>query len=275
MNFSTEYHELANRLLDQHTIPDVVSIHLPTPVDNPEKPDEFGFLFLADGTAAPFYTSLDDTLIRLWKRFPPNQFKPTPVLKLVQGLIADELEQRALAIGTFNAMSQYLLAQSGWLDQDNTSKENQHDLMRSTGRLGMVGYFGPLIEKLLERGKSVLVLEKNPDRVKPHPGLTLAEGPEALLECDDIICTASTLINNSLHEILRYKRADAYLALIGPSGSGLPDVLFRHGVDEVGGFHVTSETALKKALSEQASWGGAGIKYRFFRTTYPGFEKLL
>jgi uncharacterized protein (DUF4213/DUF364 family) len=275
MNFSTEYLELSRRLIARHPIPDVVSIHLPKLVDEPEKRDEFGFVFLADGTAAPFYTSLDDTLARLWRRFPPDQFQPSPIAGLLDWLVADELEQRALAVGAFNAMSQHLLARSGWFDQKRGTNDEKHDVMNSPGRLGMVGYFGPLIERLLARGKPVLVVENNPDRVKPQDGLTLASGPEALRDCDDILCTASTLINDSLDQILQHKRDDAYLALIGPSGSGLPDVLFRHGVDEVGGFRVTNHNALKSALAQDDSWGDSGEKYRLYRASYPGIDHLL
>lgn len=275
MNFSTEYHEFSQQLIDQYAIPDVISIHLPLLVDEPKKRDEFGFVFLADGTAAPFYTSLDDTLSRLWQRFAPDQFNPTPIAPLLDWLVADEPELRSIAFGAFNATSQHLLTRSGWFDRELGSKEQNHDIMNPARRLGMVGYFRPLIERLLARGKSVLVVEKNPDRVEPQHGLTLASGPDALRECDDILCTASTLINDSLADILQYKRADAYFALIGPSGSGLPDVLFRHGVDEIGGIRITDESALKTMLSQQEAWGDAGEKYRLYRASYPGINQML
>lgn len=275
MNLSAEYLKFSKQLTTQYQIPEVVSILLPPMVNEPKKKDEFGFLILADGTAAPFYTSLDDTLSRLWQSFPPDSFKPTPISALLEWFTENQLELRAMAFGAYNAMSQHLLARSRVFDEIKRSSITTYDIMQSKGQLGMVGYFRPLIDRLLNQGQSVIVVEKNPDRVEPKEGLTLASSPEVLNQCDDIICTASTLINDTLDDILRHKRADAYLALIGPSASGLPDVLFRNGIDEIGGIRITNQTRLRSAFSLQTSWGDAGEKYQLFKTSYPGIGQLV
>lgn len=275
MSLSAEYLQFSQQIIANHDIPEVASIHLPILINEPKKNDEFGFVFLADGTAAPFYTSLEDTLTELWTHFSPEKFKPTPIPTILDWLISDKLERRAIAFGAYNAMSQHLLAKSNLFDKNQATNMKQHDIMQSSGRVGMVGYFRPLVEQLLNQDKPVLLVEKNPDRVELQDGLTLASGPEDLNHCDDILCTASTLFNNSLEEILQYKRKDAYFALIGPSASGLPDILFKHGIDEVGGIRITDESALRSALSKQASWGFAGEKYRLYRSSYPGIDKLL
>ncbi len=63
--------------------------------------------------------------------------------------------------------------------------------------------------------------------------------------------------------------------LIGPSGSGLPDVLFEHGVHAVGGVSFDDTSALREALRRRESWGSAGSKYELTSANYPGFEVLL
>jgi uncharacterized protein (DUF4213/DUF364 family) len=139
----------------------------------------------------------------------------------------------------------------------------------------MVGYFAPLIEKLLEKESEILVLEKNPARVEPQAGVIASENVKDLSTCQHILCTASTLINNTLDEVLQHSKQAKSFSLIGPSGSSLPDILFKHGVNAVGGFHFSDIPALKQALKNQESWGHTGNKYQLTPDNYPGIETLL
>ena len=142
-------------------------------------------------------------------------------------------------------------------------------------RIGMIGFFTPLIERLLEKGIEILVLEKNPDRVESQQSVILTEDVADLSSCQHILCTASTLINNTLDEVLSHSKQAKSFSLIGPSGSSLPDILFKHGIDAVGGYHFTDIPALKVALENQESWGHSGNKYQLTLEDYPGIETLL
>jgi len=90
-----------------------------------------------------------------------------------------------------------------------------------------------------------------------------------------ILCTAATLINDSVDEVLQHCRNAENFSLIGPSGSGLPDVLFEHGVDAVGGVFFGSTAELNNTLASRSSWGKAGQKYQLDATVYPGYQALL
>ena len=139
----------------------------------------------------------------------------------------------------------------------------------------MVGYFRPLIERLLAQGNQIIVVELNPARVELQAGVSLAESPAALLQCEQILCTASTLINDSLQDLLRYKSPAAHFSLIGPTGSGLPDILFARGVDDVGGFRVADPDELRRLLQADEPWGSAGSKYVIEKVHYPGYRELI
>ncbi len=54
MTISSEILALANRLCETLEVPDIVGLHLPDLIERDEFRDEFGFVFLADGAAAPF-----------------------------------------------------------------------------------------------------------------------------------------------------------------------------------------------------------------------------
>ena len=266
-----QYVRLARRIADQIELPLISGIHLPLRVDDPEKPDEFGFVFLEDGSAGPFYTRLDDDLEQLWRRT-ASQPVGGRVIDLVDGWLADDQASRALALGAFNALSQHLMRRARFLPPAHQAPKSRPP----ESGLAMVGYIRPMVEKLLQRGlQKVLVLERNPSRVEPAAGVVVSSNPADLRAYDYIICTASTLINDSLGEILQHKRPGAHLALVGPSGSGLADVLFANGVDEVGGIWIEDLPALRDALKAQQAWGHAGSKYNLAASGYPGVDKLL
>lgn len=276
MTFSTEYYRLARKIMDCIDIPPVMGIHLPAIVDDAQKADEFGFLFLQDGSAGPFYSSLEDSLPQLWQLYPDGKSLSCDIAELIEYLQAESKAERAVALGAFNAMSQHVMKRAGFSPVNKHSHTNpDKKKIEKYRKVAVVGYIRPMIERLLDQGTEVMVLELNPDRVELQPALRLSTDPADLAEYDTIICTASTLINDSLANILKHKRPTARISLIGPSGSGLPDILFRHGVDEVGGFHVDDMQALHDALDRQESWGHAGVKYQLRLADYPGVDKLL
>jgi len=277
MSLSREYRELARRIADHVALPPVRGLHLPRIVEDAEKPDEFGFVFLEDGSVGPFYTSLEDSLPRLWHRHPdPSSLRADPI-ELTDRFGADDLAGSALALGAFNAISQHLFRRAGFSPAAASASDASTGIgePRAGERVGMVGYFCPLVERLLDKGVEVLVVEKKPERVEIVEGLELAGGPSALAHCDQVLCTASTLINNSLEEILAHSRGCDRFSLIGPSGSGLPDLLFERGVDSVGGIEFHDMDALQEALEQQVSWGHAGRKYQLTPACYPGVGELL
>jgi hypothetical protein len=96
-----------------------------------------------------------------------------------------------------------------------------------------------------------------------------------LSACRLVYCTASTLINDTLERILACCTAAQAVDLIGPSGSGLPDVLFAHGIHAVGGVSFANAGKLRAALGQRESWGAAGTKYELTAAGYPGADALL
>jgi uncharacterized protein (DUF4213/DUF364 family) len=272
MKFAQHYYRLASRVADAIDIPPVTAIHLPTPVDDKEKPDEFGFVFLADGSVGPFYTSLEDSLDKLWQLVPDGRTLQCDTMDLISKFKSSSMVQRSLALGAFNAMSQHVMARAGYSPVEASSAKSSP---QADQKIALVGYIRPMIEKLLDKGCELLVLEKNPARVEIQPGLVLSTDPADLKSRDYIICTASTLINDTLGEILQHRRNAAHISLVGPSGSGLPDIVFEQGIDDIGGILFDDLDALQQALEQQQPWGHAGHKYQITPADYPGVERLL
>ena len=254
--------------------PVVDGLHLPDTVPDETFRDAFGFVFLADGSVGPFYVSMGELLRELWRRHPaPLALRGDPAM-LLQGLVSADPASRALGLGTYNALSAALFRAAGFEPPDRGGGSGLDGLV-GDATIGMVGYFGPLVDRLTERGKQVLILERSPQRVPERAGVAATGDASQLARCARVLCTASTLVNDTLSGLLAAVGPDTPVELVGPSGSGLPDPLFARGVVAVGGISFDRRESLLEKLEAGDSWGEAGRKYQLEPGNYPGLVALL
>ncbi|MCW8891187.1 MAG: DUF364 domain-containing protein [Sedimenticola sp.] len=270
MTYLTGYQTLITQLSQRLDVPGIRQILLPEINQSDDIKDNFGFVILEDGSAGPFYTCFGNTLE--WLHHHHTAFSGEAATSVAARLDGVDIPLSSLALGSFNALSQNIMTKAGF---DPTTIEKRSDTDFTAKHIGMVGFFRPLIERYLNQGKRVTVIEKQPERVPDDLDLDLHTSPEGLATCDYILCTASTLINNTLESIIQGAGDPAKINLIGPSASGLPDLLFDLGIHSTGGFFVDDLEALTQAVSQGESWGNAGRKYQLTQSTYPGLDSLL
>ena len=276
MSIVREYIEIAEHVATQIDLPKIARLYLPDRDESPDVRDEFGLIFLQGGVVAPFYASLPGALNTLWETFKVGRKPGLDLLELIRLLADSNPANKAIALGAYNAMSQYVMQHAGLLPLNNEAYASMGSAKPLAGeRIGMIGYFCPLIDKLVDKGVEVLVLEKQPERVEQRPGVYLSENPADLESCRVILCTAATLVNDSIDEVLSHCTNAENISLIGPSGSGLPDALFKRGIDAVGGVYFPDQKQLGLRLRDRESWGEAGLKYQLTPANYPGYKKLL
>lgn len=270
---NNEYFQIGKRMAITLGNPTISGLYLPAPVPDETFRDEFGFVLQSDGSVGPFYVSMGDILQTLWTRFPQPQDYGGNSRDLLQGFLERDLATRALAVGGYNALSASLIRASGYTPPNRAPKSGLDDTPPGS-RVGMVGYFCPLVDKLIEQGCEVLILEQCPERVAPRVDVSVTREPHDLQDCQWVLCTASTLINDTLEELLATVSVDTRFELIGPSGSGLPDPLFTRGVASVGGISFADNRRLLERLNRGESWGDAGRKYQLSAASYPGIDYL-
>jgi len=273
-SISDEQRRIGTRIAHRLGRPRIKGLYLPAPVADETFRDEFGFVFLEDGGIGPFYVSMLDILTGVSQRYPRPESCDEDAISLLQGFTGNDPADRALALGTYNALSASLCREAGFEPPDRSAHSGLDELS-GAHPVGMVGYFSPLVDRLTARGCEVLVLERSPERVAVRPGVAVTERPQDLADCGHLLCTASTLINGSLEDVLAVKQAGARFELVGPSGSGLPDPLFERGVTSVGGVSFADRDQLIAHLRGGGSWGEAGRKYQLHAGSYPGLEQLI
>jgi uncharacterized protein (DUF4213/DUF364 family) len=268
------YQQIGTQLAARLGHPAVSGLYLPAPVADETFRDEFGFVLLADGSVGPFYVSMGDLLRKLWQRHPQPAQLRSDATTLLQGFADGDIARRALALGTYNALSVALFYRVGFVPPERAGNAGSNDVPAGSS-VGMVGYFRPLVDRLTAQGCNVRVLELCPERVEDREGVSCCSDPSELTGCDRVLCTASALINDSLEGLLAVLPRRVRIELVGPSGSGVPDPLFARGVSAVGGSLFGSQAKLIQHLARGEPWGGVAHKYQLDAVSYPGLPRLL
>src|SRR5882724_1860735 len=117
----------------------------------------------------------------------------------------------------------------------------------------IVGAFVPFLRALKERRQPFIVLEQNPATLKADelPFFRPAEEARtAIPEADVVLITGSTLVNDTLEELLALRKPGARATVVGPTVGMLPDAFLRRGADILGSVRITEPDAFLDVLAE-------------------------
>ena len=167
--------------------------------------------------------------------------------------------KRIIGVATLNGVSQHILKIKnpyttlkgdllGYLNISNDTK------------VTFIGLIKPLIRKVGKLTKTITLVEDSLSIFPEFKQFTCKNNIEQLdrdeLSTDVLFCTGTTLINNTIEDILeRFKRKARKIVLLGPTASLIPDILFDHGVDIVGGMEILNSEDTLRILQE-----GGGTK---------------
>lgn len=253
--------------------PPVARVLLPPAEAGPEGRGEFCAVRLADGSTGLAYALLPGARERL-AALPAAALSGSDPVELAGGLEGDDPAARALGLAALNALTRHLCDRAGFVP--DLARDSLGDLPLGSGdRLGMVGFFPPLVRRAREAGIPLLVLELKSELVQEGPGLTVTLDPARLAECSQVVCTSTTLLNRSLEPLLLHARGCREFVLVGPSAGCAPDPLFARGVTALGGAWVRDGEALLGRMERGERWGDATAKSSLRRGAWPGLEAIL
>lgn len=116
----------------------------------------------------------------------------------------------------------------------------------------MAGCFGPLIPRLRRIGCRLDILELDTDK----PGtLPCEKGPSLLAVCDVALITATSLVTNTMDDLLSGLGRVRCAVILGPSAFMRPEVFSGTPVTHIAGVRIRDAFAVERVVSE-----GGGTK---------------
>ncbi len=274
MNLRNELFAQAEIIAARLAPPPLAAVLIVDPRPAPGRNTEFGLLTLADGSAGLYYAWLGESQADMHSHYTESALIGHSAIALASQFLGSSDAERSVGIAAINALTSH-----SWRCADYAPAPAIDSLagldLGPGDRLGMIGYFAPLVGRACALGAEVNVVERKPQFLTEQPGLTVTLDPRILLACNKIICTGATLLNDSLEDMLGYCRKADAIALVGPTVGCFPDALFARGIDIVAGSRIVDAVGARARLQAGDKIGDCATRYVLRRQDYPGFEQLL
>ena len=193
----------------------------------------------------------------------PGKLRGRPARELLKETEAPSGIRRAIGVATMNALADMCWQRRATPAVELRAGVDAYDAadIQPGERVVVVGAFVPFLKALKRSGQHFTVLEMDPATLKPDELAHFRPADDARLvlpSADVVLITGTTLLNDTLENLLALCRPQARVVMVGPTVGLLPDALLRRGVDVLGGVRVTAPDAFLDVLAE----GGSG--YHFF-----------
>lgn len=272
MNWAADALGLLEQVARRAPLPRVRRLHLPPAPEPDRQRGEFCALELDDGALGLSYVLLGDTLPVLARGGVP--LEGADALALARGFVGGDTLRRTLGFAAMNALTRSLFDRAGFVVPKSADSFGGLD-PQPGDVIGMVGYFAPLIGRIVERGAKLVVVELREDLVRDDGTVRVTTDARELAGCRKVMATGTLMLNDSLDAMLAHCRGATHLALVGPSVGTPPDPLFARGVTLLGGTWVTDGAGFADALVRGEPTGPFGWKSALRAADYPGWAALL
>ncbi|MCS7139887.1 MAG: DUF364 domain-containing protein [Candidatus Nezhaarchaeota archaeon] len=164
-----------------------------------------------------------------------------------------DLSERIVGIAAINALSAPYLDGG---DEVKVFKGNliEHLDLRRGDLVVMVGNVKPFREPIKAKGCKLVVLERSL-QLMDEETLPDVAGDEMIPKADVVVASGTSLANGTIDRILKLAEKAREVALVGPSASAYPKVLFDRGVTVVGCIKVLNPSMVLRVISE-----GGGVR---------------
>lgn len=227
------------------------------------KQNHFGVIILQNNCAGLIYTALSDEFEKASEQLNQDNFSEKSAIHLLKTLIGHKRtpEEEMVCMGLINALSDTIMKHRT-PDPRNFQMDSLDSLnLQASDHVGMVGFFPPVVKRIEEKKIPLTIIEKKKELLQASPHWQVTLDPQELMECNKIIITATTVLNNSLDHILSFCKNAELRILIGPTAGFLPEPLLARNIDVIGGSMVKNPYQLIERLEKDEKWGDSVKKY--------------
>ena len=193
-------------------------------------------------------------------KFSPSKIKGQKVIELFNKSSNLKIID-TLKVAVLNALSSQIISKNNYRIIEETDPIDLIDLTHSK-TISIVGAFQSYIKKVAATKNKLYVLELDENALNEDQKqfyIPADKFSEILPRSDIIIITGLTLVNNTIDKLLATISPAAKVIVTGPSSSMIPDILFKKGVNTVGGTRITNAELLFNLVSE------AGTGFHLFK----------
>lgn len=268
MSLKDEFRKMITELSSKFTFPLISNIFFP-PFYKGGQPNDAQFMAvsLESGATGISFVLLPDEKMEQYNTLKQIDFTGKDPLEFALEFGSEDPIKEMISLAAINTICQHVMKETSFVVE--SAIDSLGLLSVSAGdRIGMVGLFLGMVKTIRNKGAELIVIEKRKQLIKKYPNLPITMDATKLRTCNKILCTSSTILDNSLDEILTHCSPDAFISIIGPSAGYFPDPLFARGVDVVGGRVVKKGTQFLQLLTERKHWGDATQRTCFQKETY-------
>lgn len=276
MTITQDFLEIIQKVDDVIELPSIREAFFP-PLEVKDKSckvSNFGAIKLEDGTIGVIYLNLTPEIKERATRFDGSELIGMNPIKLARNFNSQDEFNKTLGLGAINAISQHVFNQAD-LSLDFTTDSLGLLNLLSGDTVGMIGFFPPLVKKIELLGNKLIIIEKKEQLVKRNEKWEVTLDTERLSKCNKVLITSTTVLNDSIDDILKYCSQAEKISVIGPTGGFFPDPLFKRGVNVLGGTFIRDSRLFMELISQNQRWGPSTRKYCIQKGDYPGIDSLL
>lgn len=270
MSLKDEFRYMVSAITSKFSIPKISDMFFPPfHLGGQPKSAEFMALALDSGAVGVSYVLLPDEKMEEYNALQPSDFigKYPDAFALEFG---DEAPiKNMVGLAALNAICQHIIKQTDFSLDFATESLGLLSVTKGD-KVGMVGFFSPLIKIIKDNDAELIIIEKKEDLIRQFPELHITLDTTELKQCNKILCTSTTVFNNTLDNVLANCAPDAMVSIIGPTAGYFPDPLFKRGVDVVGGTLIKDGGLFLRLIAEEKRWGPATQKFCFQKSNYSG-----
>ncbi|MBE0577564.1 MAG: hypothetical protein IH613_16920 [Desulfuromonadales bacterium] len=263
MSIMTEMRDMALGLASRMPIPKIAGIVFPPFFEGGQPRDcEFMAMALEGGAGGLSYVLLPDSSAADYRALNPLAFIGTHPERYAAAFGGSDPVHNMLGLAAINAICQHVMRITDFtpgIAADSLGLMNIED----GDRVGMVGFFPPLLKYLRGSNAELVIVEKNQQLIERYPNLHVTLDVTALNRCNKVLCTSTTLLNDTLDEVLMHCTGAEHISVLGPTAGYFPDPLFARGVDVLGGRMIKDGMLLLQLVAERKRWGAATQKLCF------------
>ena len=201
---------------------------------------------------------------------------------VAENLYSPLIPLRSVAVAALSGLSQPFLTEDSLRERGIPVEQDRSVLETMVGPgdvVTLVGY-GGMLQNLLGRCKELHVADmRSPESlltviigesVEYAPADVILHGAEddedILGRSDVVIATASSLVNGTIDDLLRFSSRARIVGLYGPSASVIPEALFEGGVDFIMSHHVQNPGMFVHALVSDMNMESAIRSHQRYQT---------